>query len=475
LQANTLANNGWGCSFWEFRVFGTGVYDPSAAADTEKPVITSATPKTPIAHNEVQITMEASDNVGVVAYEVSGSGVSATCVPVDNVITVSNLQEQTTYNLTIVAVDAAGNKSDAYAMAAFTTGVNPYIPHASAPIPTRDAEDVVSFYSDAYTPAINLWGKNQWTGVNFSENNIAGNKYLHYAGNITNLGWEYNVNAGYTDGEHTGVNCSEMEYLHIDIWGYAAGTIRVIPIYGGTGLQHNEGYHTDVEILAGQWNSVDIALADFEGNAHDFSSIYQFKFTNCNNTIAIDNVYFWKSAGTAPVESVTLDKTNANIEVDEALQLNATILPVEAANKNVIWTSSNTSVATVSAEGIVTGLTVGTTTITATSEDDNTKVATCAITVEPITEKTWWGGPLALTIAGQEHYLLYSFTRNEDKTITYTVIFDQSNIDVVKQVSIFDVWNGLQWIDAEKTTASWTSTTLHNAGEKILGFFYFLY
>ena len=473
LQANTLANNAWGCSFWEFRVFGTGVYDPSAAADTEKPVITSATPKEPIAHNEVQITMEASDNVGVVAYEVSGSGVSATCVPVDNVITVSNLQEQTTYNLSIVAVDAVGNKSDAYAMAAFTTGVNPYIPHASAPVPTRDAEDVLAFYSDKYTPVINLWGKNQWAGVNFSENNIAGNNYLHYAGNITNLGWEFGVNAGYTDGEHTGVNCSEMEYLHIDIWGYAAGTIRVIPIYGGTGLQHNEGYHTDVEILAGQWNSVDIALADFEGNAHDFSSIYQFKFTNCNNTIAIDNVYFWKSAGTASVESVTLDKTTATIEVDEALLLKATVLPAEAANKNVVWTSSNTDVATVSAEGIVTGLTVGTTTITATSEYDNTKLATCAITVEPITEKTWWGGPVTLTLAGQEHYVLYSFTRNENKTITYTAIFDQGNIDVVKQVSLSDGWHELQWADAENTTVSWTSTSTHNAGEKILGFFYF--
>ena len=473
LQANSLSHNGaYGGKIYEFRVFGTGVYDPSAAADTEKPSITSATPKEPIAHNEVQITMEASDNVGVVAYEVSGSGVSATCVPVDNVITVSNLQEQTTYNLSIVAVDAVGNKSDAYAMAAFTTGVNPYVPHEAAPVPTRDAEDVLAFYSDAYTPIINLWGKNQWTGVTYSENNISGNNYLHYAGNITNLGWEYNVNAGYTDGEHTGVNCSEMEYLHIDIWGYAAGTIRVIPIYGGTGLQHNEGYHTDVEILAGQWNSVDIALADFEGNAHDFSSIYQFKFTNCNNTIAIDNVYFWKSAGTLPVESVTLDKTTATIEVDEALQLKATVLPADAANKNVVWTSSNTAVATVSAEGVVTGLTVGTTTITATTEDGN-KTATCAITVEPITAKTWWGGPVTLTLAGQEHYVLYSFTRNENKTITYTAIFDQGNIDVVKQVSISDVWNGLQWIDAEKTTASWTSTTLHNAGEKILGFFYF--
>lgn len=483
LQANTLANNAWGCSFWEFRVFGTGVYDPSAASDTEKPVITSATPKTPIAHNEVQITMEASDNVGVVAYEVSGSGVSATCVPVDNVITVSNLQEQTTYNLSIVAVDAVGNKSDAYAMAAFTTGVNPYIPHASAPIPTRDAEDVVSFYSDAYTPAINLWGKSQWNAVTMKENNISTNKYLYYtAGNW--WGWEFGVNAGANkEGISSGVDCSEMEYLHIDVWGYENGTIRVMPIWGGTNLAEsgalatNDRYYATIEIIANQWNSIDIPLTTGfqpEAEKHDFSSIFQFKFAERTTAaVAIDNVYFWKSAGTAPVESVTLDKTNANIEVDEALQLNATVLPVEAANKNVIWTSSNPSVATVSSEGIVTGLTIGTTTITATSEDNNEIKASCAITVEAITEKTWWGGPLALTIAGQEHYLLYSFTRNEDKTITYTVIFDQSNIDVVKQVSISDVWNGLQWIDAEKTTASWTSTTLHNAGEKILGFFYF--
>ena len=476
LQANTLANNGWGCSFYEFRVFGTGVYDPNAAADTEKPVITSATPKTPIAHNEVQITMVASDNVGVVSYEVKddAKGVSATCVPVDNVITVSNLQEQTTYNLSIVAVDAVGNKSDAYAMAAFTTGVNPYIPHESAPVPNRDAEDVLAFYSDAYTPVINLWGKNQWTGVNFSENNIAGNNYLHYAGNITNLGWEYNVNAGYTDGEHTGVNCSEMEYLHIDIWGYAAGTIRVIPIYGGTGLQHNEGYHTDVEILAGQWNSVDIALADFEGNAHDFSSIYQFKFTNCNNTIAIDNVYFWKSAGTLPVESVTLDKTTATIEVDEALQLKATVLPMEAANKNVVWTSSDATVATV-VDGLVTGLKEGTTTITATSEYDNTKLATCVITVESITEKTWWGEPTTITVEGQEIAVLYCFTRNVDKTITYTAIFgtDKAFVKEINVESLSTGFKGLTY-DANTLTASWNKTdSQHNKGEVITGFWWF--
>ena len=483
LQANTLANNAWGCSFWEFRVFGTGVYDPSAAADTEKPVITSATPKEPIAHNEVQITMVASDNVGVVSYEVKddAKGVSVTCVPVDNVITVSNLQEQTTYNLSIVAVDAVGNKSDAYAMTAFTTSINPYIPHEAAPVPTRDAEDVIAFYSDNYAPVVNLWGKSQWNAVTLEPLQNASDNYLYYTGGNW-WGWEFGVNAGANvEGISSGVDCSAMEYLHIDVWGFENGTIRILPIWGGTNLVENKAldtndrYYALVEIRANQWNSVDIPLATGfqpEADKHDFSSIFQFKFADRTTTaVAIDNVYFWKSAGTSPVESVTLDKTVATIEVEEALQLKATVLPMEAANKNVVWTSSDATVANV-VDGLITGLKEGTTTITATTEDGN-KTATCAITVEPITVKTWWGGPVALTLAGQEHYVLYSFTRNENKTITYTAIFDQGNIDVVKEVSFSGVYNALEWMDADKTTASWTSTTTHNAGEKILGFFFF--
>ena len=320
LQANSLSHNGaYGGKMYEFRVFGTGVYDPDAAADTEKPVITSATPKEPIAHNEVQITMEASDNVGIVAYEVSGSGVSATCVPVDNVITVSNLQEQTTYNLSIVAVDAVGNKSDAYAMAAFTTGVNPYIPHESAPVPNHDAKNVISFYSDTYAPVVNLWGKAQWNAVLVKENIIAEDKYLCYTEN-TWWGWEFGVNEGANvEGVSSGVDCSEMKYLHIDVWGFEDGTIRVIPIWGGTNLVEdkalatNDRYYALVEIHANQWTSVDIPLATGfqpEVDKHDFSSIFQFKFAELStSTISIDNVYFYK------VDSITTSVENTQVEV----------------------------------------------------------------------------------------------------------------------------------------------------------------
>ena len=47
------------------------------------------------------------------------------------------------------------------------------------------------------------------------------------------------------------------------------------------------------------------------------------------------------------------------------------------------WTSSNTSVATVSSSGVVTAKSVGTTTITVTTEDGSKK-ATCLVTVTPI-------------------------------------------------------------------------------------------
>ena len=59
----------------------------------------------------------------------------------------------------------------------------------------------------------------------------------------------------------------------------------------------------------------------------------------------------------------------------------ATVAPVTATNKNVTWSSSAPAVATV-ANGVVTPLTAGTTTITVTTVDGG-KTDTCAVTVNP--------------------------------------------------------------------------------------------
>ena len=82
-----------------------------------------------------------------------------------------------------------------------------------------------------------------------------------------------------------------------------------------------------------------------------------------------------------PVSGVALNKTSTSISVGNSEKLTATVEPNDATNKNVTWTSSDTSVATVAPDGTVTAVKAGTATITATAEGDNSKFAACTVTV----------------------------------------------------------------------------------------------
>ncbi len=81
------------------------------------------------------------------------------------------------------------------------------------------------------------------------------------------------------------------------------------------------------------------------------------------------------------VSGVTITPDNGTLtKAGETLQLTAIVKPDNAANKNVTWTSSDTNVATVDENGLVTAVADGTVTITAVSEDGNI-TATASITV----------------------------------------------------------------------------------------------
>lgn len=69
------------------------------------------------------------------------------------------------------------------------------------------------------------------------------------------------------------------------------------------------------------------------------------------------------------VSSVELDQHSAIIEIDEQINLTATVLPATALNKTVQWSSSNDDVASISNTGLITGIDVGNVTITVTTVD----------------------------------------------------------------------------------------------------------
>ncbi len=84
------------------------------------------------------------------------------------------------------------------------------------------------------------------------------------------------------------------------------------------------------------------------------------------------------SPATIPVSSIGLDKSRLSLTEGETYQLTASVYPTDATNKEVSWTSSDKSIASVDQDGTVHALKEGTATITAKAED---KTATCMVTV----------------------------------------------------------------------------------------------
>ncbi|MGE5371295.1 MAG: Ig-like domain-containing protein [Solirubrobacterales bacterium] len=87
-----------------------------------------------------------------------------------------------------------------------------------------------------------------------------------------------------------------------------------------------------------------------------------------------------KAECTITVVSVSLDKANTELEVKQSLKLEAAILPAEAANMELIWSSSDDKIASVDVSGTVTGLKAGTATITVKTKQGEA-IATCVVTV----------------------------------------------------------------------------------------------
>ena len=81
-----------------------------------------------------------------------------------------------------------------------------------------------------------------------------------------------------------------------------------------------------------------------------------------------------------PPTGISLDITTAYIPVDYTVQLTVTVSPRNATTKNVTWSSDAPAVATVSATGLITAISEGMATITATTEEGGLE-ATCEITV----------------------------------------------------------------------------------------------
>ncbi len=264
----------------------------------------------------------------------------------------------------------------------------------------------------------------QWTG-NWKDNTklmIAGYRALGYTGPIMadTEGWDnqpgdVNSFAEIQNSDPSkNIGFQEHEYMN---WNYAANGYFYLPIArssynGAMACQSFPIFATEYAYVN---DGIMQALANLSINNNWGGGSY-FWYNGCLGNIATINGdglnlsaegvsaknYYWLAPGIPggyyptgaiiPVTGVTVSPVSAIVAVGATTQLTSTLSPGNATNTSVTWSSSNTSVATVDAGGLVTGVAAGSATITVTTQDGN-KTSTSAITVN--------GGGSGATIPGK--------------------------------------------------------------------------
>jgi uncharacterized protein YjdB len=135
-----------------------------------------------------------------------------------------------------------------------------------------------------------------------------------------------------------------------------------------------------------------------------------------------------------PVGSVNVSPATANVIAGQAITLSATVRDTSGAvvaDRVVTWQSSNSSVATVSSAGVVTGKVAGTVTITATSE---TRSGSAAVTVQPVPVATVTLAPKSVTLEPGRTATLVATTKSAAGTVLTgrAVTFSSDNAGVAR-------------------------------------------
>ncbi|MGB2273789.1 MAG: DUF4955 domain-containing protein [Flavicella sp.] len=228
------------------------------------------------------------------------------------------------------------------------------------------------------------WINTAITLENFDNTKISGWSTETYKGNA-NISWT--LDAKNTSGY---INNTKQIYMQSGKKGLKSGTIT-----GGIG-----SFSVECKDLWSTGNQRKIRLfingQRIATKKHTGTEVYTFNVNNINiegeftleiknissrtadNTVAIDNVS-WTSY--APIHPIAVETASSkNVKVGDTLTLTKTVYPYNAIDKTVTWTSSDTNIATIDANGFVTAVSTGVAQMTVSTNDGN-YTDVCAVNV----------------------------------------------------------------------------------------------
>lgn len=126
-----------------------------------------------------------------------------------------------------------------------------------------------------------------------------------------------------------------------------------------------------------------------------------------------------------PVTGITLSDSNVTLTKGNTQSLIAQIAPANASSKCVAWSSTDPSVATVNAKGVITAITEGTCTIIAKATDGSGKRAICRVSViNPVTSVVLNAHSISWNVGKKAHFYP---TVTPDTATNTAVIYTSSN------------------------------------------------
>ena len=183
------------------------------------------------------------------------------------------------------------------------------------------------------------------------------------------------------------------------------------PLNAGNQVAFRESF--DFTVIAGStWQHFEMPLT--AGRNYYGFGFYINQSSGTTQYIPIDDLQIYTASPYAEyvapvaVTGVSVSPNSAEVIINKTTQLTATVSPADADNKNVTWTSSNTSVATVSSTGLVTGVATGSATITATTVDGGYFASSTITVVAPAVnypEGTFKG---AATVSSADYAIVIS-------------------------------------------------------------------
>ena len=207
------------------------------------------------------------------------------------------------YTIRVVSKSAA-IKTTEFTKVFTVTLVNKPFTSAATP-PNRQAGDVISIYSAKYTDVAGTnyfpdWGQ-AGQGSAWAEFDLNGDKMLNYI----KLSYQ---GIALADGKT--IDVSGMEFIHMDIW-----TADLQKIETSLISKTNGEKPVVKDLVANQWNSIDIPISAFTSQGLTVADIFQLKFVGtpwATGSVFIDNIYFYKAPAALIQMPIDFESTTLN-------------------------------------------------------------------------------------------------------------------------------------------------------------------